>query len=60
MSQDFEVFDLQRGVFTDEDSREIIKAYKEFDKAYQVYQAEKEIVKTILEQAIINREEELS
>ena len=54
------MFDLQRGVFTDEDSREIIKAYKEFDKAYQVYQAEKEIVKTILEQAIIKREEELS
>lgn len=59
MSRDFDVFDLQRGVFTNEDSREIIRAYEEFDKVFQVYEAEREIVKTILEQAII-KEEELS
>ena len=55
-SEDYEVFDMELGRFTKEDSKSILDARDEFDKHYQYYLAELDIVRTILENAIMQEE----
>ena len=57
MSQDYEVFDMNIGEFTNEDSNAVLSASDEFDRVYQIYLAEKAIVKTILEKALLKQED---
>ena len=52
----YEVFDMELGRFTKEDSQSVIDAMEEFDKHYQYHLAELDIVKTILENAIEEQE----
>ena len=54
----YDVFDVMGGEFTEEDAEAILDARKEFDKQYQIYKAEKDIVSKILREALHPEETE--
>jgi hypothetical protein len=47
---------MELGRFTKEDSKSVLDARDEFDRHYQYYLAELDIVRTILENAITQEE----